>query len=458
MKSFLCAALAAVLTLSASSPAFALGTASYSSELISTRSLGQGGTGVAGVHEDPIASFTNPAALSYLKGTQAAVGVSYANSRPTFTSGVTSPGGLASNYTAANQGDVTGARATEGVVPNFGASTQLGDSGFTAGLAVVVPFGLETHWNGDSPMRYQATDARLRVVDVAPSLAYKLNDQLTFGAGFDYYDTVEAQLDHKINMPVLNLSLAGAPVGADGSSRLNGNGDGWGFHLGATWRPNEHHQFGVAYHSLVKMNLVGNTQLNGLAGNAAAVFGGSDFSAHAEAPLYIPQNVQFGYAWMPTDKWQIEADAAWWDFGQARELAIDYSKAGLTAAQSAVLNNPASNPTRFNPRDTINFGAGVNHRCTDRLQARAGFFYQAASLPERFFDAAFVDLPRYAATLGAGWKATDSLSVDLAYNAIFFHGRSVDAPSAGGSGYKGNFNNFGNVVSAALTWRTAAHL
>jgi long-subunit fatty acid transport protein len=157
---------------------------------------------------------------------------------------------------------------------------------------------------------------------------------------------------------------------------------------------------------------------------------------------------------MPTDKWQIEADAAWWDFSQARELGIDFSKANLTPAQTAVLTNPASNPTRFNPRNTMNVGAGVNYLSSDKLQTRAGFYYQAASLPERFFQAAFLDLPRYGATAGLGWKLTDSFSLDVAYNAIFFHGRAIDAPAPGGSGYKGKFNAFGNVASLGLTWRT----
>jgi len=458
MKKRLQSGLGALLALTMSGQAFALGTASYSSELISTRSLGQGGTGVAGVHDDPIVAYTNPAGMTGLEGTQVTVDMTYANASPKYTSGATSAGGLGANFTQANQGDVTGARATSVIVPSFGATTRFLDGKLAAGLAVVTPYGLETHWDGDSPLRYTATDARLRIIDVTPSVAYKVNDVLSVGAGFDYYNAPVASLEQKANVQSVNFVMSGGAdfiPRPDANVHLSGTGDGWGYHLGTTIRPNEHHQIGIAYHSNVKVNLTGQQQIIGLSGTSAAVFG-RDFTTNVTAPVYIPQNVQIGYAWMPDSKWQVEADAAWYDWYAARQLGIVYS--GLTSAQSSVLNAPGTNPQLFKPRKTLNFGFGVNHRCTETLQTRAGFYYQAAALPEGFFDPAFIDLPRYALTFGAGWKATESFGVDFAYNAVFFHGRAIDANSAGGgTGYHGNFNNFANIVSASLTYRTAAH-
>jgi long-chain fatty acid transport protein len=460
---------AAVLSLAVASQAFALGSASYSSELISTRSLGQGGTGVAGVMNDPIAAYTNPAGMTSMAGTQISVGLSYANAGARYESGVTSPGGLGANYTRASQGDISGGRSTSVFIPNFGVTTRLGDSNWTAGLAIVTPYGLETHFNGDSPIRYQTTDARLRLVDVTPSIAYKFSDMFSAGFGVDYYNAIEGQLDKKINTKALNFKLvlaqtgnpgvaAANAVGADASSRLNGNGDGYGYHAGVTVRPNEHHQIGVVYHSSVRVGLSGDVEIRGLAGAAASagVFGSPDFRTAAAAPLFIPQNIQIGYAYQPNEKTMYEVDAAWYDWYSARQLGVVYST--LTGPQSAVLNSPTSNPTLFNPRRTINFGLGVNHQCTERFAGRLGAYYQAAALPENVFDAAFVDLPRYAATAGASWKFNKDLGLDFAYNAVFFHGRSINNPQSGGSGYSGTLHSFANILSASLTYRTDAHL
>lgn len=433
-------------------PAGALGTASYSSELISVRSLGQGGTGVAGVHDDPVAVYTNPAAMTDLKGTQAYAGLAYVNGRPTFTDGA---------------GRTQGARATSVPVPSFAATTRFLDGALAAGLAAVVPYGLETHWNGDSAVRYAATDARLRVVDITSSLAYKLNDAFSIGAGVDHYRAVQGTLERKLDTAQVNgdlvfagtgnAALAGAAAAAstDSNARLDGTGGGWGYHIGTTIAPNERHRIGVVYHSMAAITLKGKVQLTDLNGPAVAALGGTSLVVDAEAPLYIPQNVQVGYAYRPDERWTFEADAAWYDWYAARRLGIVY-KGTLTAAQSAVLQ--ANNPQVFNPRKTINFGLGANYKRGDALQLRAGAYYQAAALPESTFNPSFLDLPRYAVTAGAGFALSKTIGLDLAYNAILFRTRHITSagstdPFARNRGFSGSFTSWAHVLAASLTCR-----
>jgi long-chain fatty acid transport protein len=461
MKKRLQPVVAALLSLTMCSQAFALGTASYSSELISTRSLGQGGTGVAGTQNDPVAAYTNPAAMTSLPGTQATVGLTYVNASPTFTND-------------ANQ--VTGARATSVFVPDFAATTQFLGGKLAAGLAAVTPYGLETHFDGDSPLRYAATDTRLRVIDVTPSVAYKVCEGFSIGAGVDYFNALSGQLAKKVDtaqingdatyaatlqgggtqLQALGAGAAAAAASTDANSTLNGTGDGWGYHLGTTFRFNDHHQLGLVYHSSAKVGLTGTVSMSGLNGAAATIFGGPNFQTSVTAPLFMPQNVQLGYAYTG-DKWNLEADMAWYDWWSARQLGVVYS--GLTANQSAVLNT--GNPQQFHPRKTINFGLGANYKASDVLQLRGGAYYQAASLPESAFDPAFVDLPRYALTLGAGYAITKDLGLDLAYDAVFFHSRHINAagpgpadPFANNTGYSGYFGSFANIISASLTYRT----
>ena len=467
MKTRLGSGVAALISLTMCSQAFALGTASYSSELISTRSLGQGGTGVAGTQNDPIAAYTNPAAMTALPGTQVTVGLSYANGSPKFTN---------------DQNQVTGARATSVFVPNFGATTQLMDGKLAAGLAVVTPYGLETHFDGDSPIRYAATDARLRIVDITPSVAVKVCDGFSAGFGVDFYDALEGALEKKVDSAYINGyatfnalgGLGGAPgsiiagsaaakASNDANSRLNGTGTGWGYHAGFTIKPNEQNQIGIVYHSSVKIALSGNVQLTNLNGAVATVFGGNTYQSGATAPLYMPQNVQIGYAYMPNEKWNFEADVAWYDWYSARQLGVVYD-APLTANQSTILQG--SNPTVFNPRKTLNFGVGANYKYSPSLQLRTGAYYQAAALPESAFDPAFADLPRYALTFGTGWSVTKDLGLDVAYNSVFFHSRHINAPAtasdplgfANNKGYSGNFGSFVNILSASLSYRTDMHL
>jgi long-chain fatty acid transport protein len=453
MKKRLHSVIGALLSLSVASQAFALGTASYSSELISARSLGQGGVGVAGVDLDGSSSYLNPAAMTSQPGTQITIGGTYVNASPSFTNAGNSP----ANPGQGN-GSVTGARATSVVVPDFGVTTQFMDGKLSAGLAVVAPFGLETHFDGDSPMRYAATDTRLHVIDITPSVAYKINDMFSVGAGADYYDTTEGQLDHKLNLSAFG---AGTP---DGNTDLTATGGGWGYHLGTTIKPNEKNEIGVVYHSNVKMNLTGNLLVTGIAGAPGAVIfgngGANTFSAGVSAPVYIPQNVQLGWAFMPNEQWRFELDAAWYDWYAARQLGIVFNGLNATAAS----NLPTfENPTVFNPRKSINLAFGANYKANDQLQLRGGAYYEAASLPESQFDPAFVDLPRYGLTAGTSYAFTKALGVDFAYNAVFFHSRSINIQQIPGTaanaqpGFSGSFSSFANIVSANLNYKFDTH-
>jgi long-chain fatty acid transport protein len=430
MKKRLHGVVGALLSLSMASQAFALGTASYSSELISSKSLGMGGVGTAGATDDVDASYTNPAALTALPGTQVTIGGTYVNAKPAFTDAAT--------------GDVTGARATSVFIPNFGVSTQLLGGKLAAGLSVVTPYGLETHWDGDSPMRYAATDARLRIIDITPAVAYKVCDAFSVGAGADYYDTTDGQLARSVN-----LSGFGQP---DAHSNMNATGGGWGYHMGVTLKPNEQNQIGLVYHSNVKMNLTGNLLVSGF---NPGVFGVSQVTANVAAPVFIPQNLQLGYAYKPNDKWTIEADAAWYDWYAARQLGIAFTN--VSAGGAALVGTGST--TNFNPRNTLNFAVGANYKASDVLQVRGGAYYEAASLPETAFDPAFADMPRYGLTVGGTYAFTSAFSADLAYNAVFFHSRSINGTQNvnGNEGYSGSFSSFANIVSANLNYKFDTH-
>lgn len=450
MKKQIRAAAGAILSLCVVSQAFALDTGSYSVELISARSLGQGSTGVAGVSDDPTVSYRNPAALTALPGTQAMLNLTYANSRPTYTD---------------QSGSVTGARATSILVPGFAASTLLMDGRLGVGVSAVTPYGSETHFNGDSPLRYVATDSRLRVVDVSPAIAYKINDQFSFGVGADYANIVEGALDRKLNEANLNTVLSGGVIttGADANSELAGNGDGWGYHLGATYKPNEENSIGLVYHSNIKIWMNGYLHLTGLNGiPSLGVFGNPNFNVNVSAPVYLPQNVQLGYAFMPNKKWTFEVDAAWYNWYAARQLGVVY-KDNLTPAQATVLG--IGNPEQFNPRNTLNFALGTNYKYNDKLQLRAGSFYEGASEAESGFNPGFIDLPRYQVSCGFGYALTSTMGLDFAYTYVFYHTRYIsnnlgqlnsnpyNTPGLPSNNINGAFDNHSQTVSLSLTVR-----
>jgi len=437
--------LAVALTFNMASQAFALGSANIANEVPSARAAGQGYVGVAGQNEDPIVTFVNPAGMTGLKGTQITLGTTYEN--------------LHGEYDDPS-GNKTQMRSVDIAVPNGAVTHSFMDGKLAAGIAILSPFGLETHWAGDSPLRYVATDSRLHLVYVSPAIAYKACDMVSIGAGVDYVNAFDASLERKVNVAALNSALSGGldTSGGDANSRLDGTGANWGYRAGVTVQPTEQHAFGIVYHSKVKLDINGTAQLQGLTGTSASagVFGGTNYATSANTTIFLPQNIQFGYSYKPTEKWMVEADAAWYDWYSLRDINVNY--AGATATQSAILNS-TGNPEPLTLRDAWSFATGVNYKQSEKLQLRTGFWYEPWAAPESTFNPAFMDLTRYGLTAGFGYTFTEHVSLDFAYNAVFFHNRSitnnVGASTTGNPAYNvdGTYKNFTNLVAANVNFR-----
>lgn len=186
--------LVVVLSLGLGSNAFAIGGDFIGNEVPSARAAGAGYVGVAGQNNDPTAVFTNPAAMTALRGTQATFGLHWENINGDFKD---------------SAGNETKERVTNVAVPNFSVTQSFMDGKLSAGLSSQSPYGLETHWDANSPMRYVATNSRLGMVDITPAVAYQVHPKVSVGAGVDYVNLFDAQLDRQVNVSAVNTSLGG---------------------------------------------------------------------------------------------------------------------------------------------------------------------------------------------------------------------------------------------------------
>jgi len=434
------AILGVILTLFIVSESWAIGGANIGNEALSARSLGQGAVGIAAENDDPATVYSNPAGMTRLMGTQATHGGTWEN--------------LHGNYTSA-AGASSKMRSIDVGVPNFAFTQNLIDGKLGVGLGVESPYGLETHWQ-DGPLRFVATNSRIHLVDVTPGVAYQVIPMMSVGFGADYFNTFDASLEKHINVDDVNTSLGAPTAGSpEAVSRLSGSATNWGYHAGITFKPSEQHSFGLAYHSKVKLTVNGTASITGLSGASALVFGGSNYATSAFTDIFLPQNIQFGYAFKPNDKWMFEADTAWYDWWSGRELNVRYAETDPT--RLAVLNS--GNPEPLTQRDAWSFATGANYKATEALQVRGGFWYEPWAMPESTFTPALLDLSRYGLTAGVGYAFTPHIGVDLAYNAIFFHTRHITntlgLTSTGDprSDISGQYTDFANLVSLNLTFK-----
>ena len=132
--------------------------------------------------DDPSALHYNPAGMTQLRGVEFMTGALLSGGTTTFTSptGVTATGDRDGSlawpppthlYLTANLKDL-GIRA-------------FGD--LTAGIGVTVPFGSVTRWPNDGPFRTATTFNTLPLLDIKPTVAYRLTNDLSIGLGADIY-------------------------------------------------------------------------------------------------------------------------------------------------------------------------------------------------------------------------------------------------------------------------------
>ena len=175
--------------------------------------------------DDPSALHYNPAGMTQLRGVEFLTGALLSGGTTTFTSptGVTATGDRDGSlawpppthlYLTANLKDL-GIRA-------------FGD--LTAGIGVTVPFGSVTRWPNDGPFRTATTFNTLPLLDIKPTVAYRLTNDLSIGLGADIYTFSglfgEGHVERKSVWPGGGGILAGAQVelfGADNAEAALAN-------------------------------------------------------------------------------------------------------------------------------------------------------------------------------------------------------------------------------------------
>jgi long-chain fatty acid transport protein len=300
-------------------------------------------------------------------------------------------------------------------------------------------------------LRYVATESLLNVMHVNPTLAYKVNDKLSLGAGV-VISRMDVDLKAQINQSGLNTQLSGvATVSPDGTKELSGKGTGWGYNLGLLFRPFEEHSLGVSYRSQIMTRIKGKTEFTRLTGAAAAVFGGDKYAVNTETNLNLPESLILGYAYKP-GKWTFEADAEWVDYSSIRQTKFDFMNES-NAARLSVLNS--GNPVVRDWHSSWNFGVGANYKFNKTWQARAGYYYYSEVIPENSWDPSTPDSSRNGITLGGSYMLGSSVMIDLAYNTLFFQKRVVhnSVGSSSGATVNGNYETMAHIISLNATYK-----
>ena len=381
--------------------------------------------------DDPSALHYNPAGMTQLHGFQTLFGTTLIGGTTQFTS----PTGA--QVTGDRNGSV--AWPPPGHVYLVANLKDLGLSAlgnFTAGIGMNNPFGSLTRYPNDGPFRTAITFTTLPLLDIKPTIAYKLNDQLSFGLGADIYTFSglfgEGHLEQKSIWP------GGLGIPAGSLMEINGSDTTAGFNVSLLYTPFRNSDgkplvnIGMVYRSQATFHLTGNFLANG-----ASVAG-------ATATFVLPQVFSGGIGIWPVRtserEWKLEFDVDYTGWKSNRNLDVH-------------LTNGALLPFPQNWQSTYTVMIGTEYRWL-RLASmpdwdialRAGYMNQQAQIPDRTFNPGVPSANTHIPSVGIGLACHENgsflglercgkmgigplkpklFAIDLAYQAGLYEVRTI---------------------------------
>ncbi len=275
------------------------------------------------------------------------------------------------------------------------------ETDWALGLGIHVPYGRQTQWDSTGSFRYAAPIySQMMVADVSPSLAWRITDSVSIGAGPDvYYGRLRfRQL---------------APYSP--RSRITAEMDGYavGGNVGVTWRLTPNQRLSLTYRSPFDLAFKGDMETVDIPPPAVA-------ESDIETTFRFPTIVALGYGIKFSETFRIEAKVEWLEFSRYKTMAVDAGANNPLIGMIGLANTPQ------NWNDTWTFGIGPEWRFAPEWTLRTGYLYLQSPIPDSTFAPTGLDVDQSAVGVGLGYQSGNH-AVDLAYALGIFNKRHVHA-------------------------------
>lgn len=398
----------------------------------SVKSQGTSFAGTAAKTGDSSVVTNNPAVMTQFEGTTVQADVTVIDLNYDFKGSGTDPlGRPLTGNNGGNAGDIT-------PVPALSVVHKL-DNGVALGAMVSAPFGLKTEYDAGWVGRYAALKSEVKIVDLTLSGAVDITDRFSVGIGV-IASRADVTLSRAIDFGGL-LAQAGAPgflpQGADGTAEVQGDDNGFGWLVGAHFRPTDKVSIGVSYRSEIDYELTGSADWT-VPANAVPVLGvarpGWFQDGGVTADLTTPSILNVGATWQVTDALMLSATYAETDWSSLREVRINF-------------DNPDPDSVEpFEWKDTYFAALGAEYKLSDTWTLRGGVAYDETPTSLEHRTPRLPDANRIFYSVGATWAISEAFDVNFAYTRIEPRDPKIDTTSGGSrvfGDYDGNANLFG---------------
>ncbi len=402
----------------------------------SASGMGNAFAGAAATAEDASTVFFNPAGMALLPDREVAVAAHYVV--PSFNFSDTGSTGALLQTKGGNGGDA----GTAAVVPNAYFSMAITPQ-IWMGLGINTPFGLKTEYDPSWVGRFQTIKSEIKTVNINPSVAYKVSESLSLGAGLNY-QKIDGELTSAVNYSAAAFSAGGAGLlgaiggpNVEGVTTVKGNDTGWGYNVGALIKFNESTRMGLAYRSAISYELDGTVTFS----NRPALLGAAIPDGPVTLKIKMPDSASASVVSRLNDKWEVLGDITWTGWSSFEKLEVIRS----TGATLLSVNEQW--------RDTYRLSVGANYRMNEQWTLRGGVAYDQSPVRDEHRTARIPDNDRQWIAVGAKYLLNASSWVDAGYAHLFIKDATInDIEAAAGKGnLVGSYSGSVDIFSIQYT-------
>lgn len=386
------------------------------------------GNAFAAQADDPSALHYNAAGMTQLSGVQMMLGTTLIGGTTDFT-------GPTGATTTGNRGGVIAIPPPS----HFYLTVNLKSLGLTSldnvtiGIGANSPFGSQSRYPEGSPLRFASTFSTLPLIDIKPTAAIKLNEQLSIGVGLDIY-TFSSIFGHgQVELNSISSGALGPLAPAGSKIEINGSDTAVGANVSLLYTPLRNEEgkpvlnFGFVYRSETALDLNGEFLVNGTK------------RANASTKFILPEIMSAAVAYWPVRardrEWKLEFDVDRANWASVNDLNITLSN-GVTIP----------NPQKWTPSYTYMFGTEYKWLSPASLRdwdiaLRAGYMHQESQVPAQTFLPGIPSARSHTPSVGLGLLCKENgtlfglrcgnlgpvkaIGLDLTYQAVLYEDRVV---------------------------------
>ncbi len=296
--------------------------------------------------------------------------------------------------------------------------------GWRYGLSITAPGGLSKRW--DSPLQKASVqEFTLKVIEVNPTFAYKINDKFAIGGGIrGVYSDGKVKSDAN-------------GIGVNLKRDMTGNSIDFGYNLALSYRPNSNLKLSSTYRSKVDLTISGNASLVSPTG---AIYNGP---ASVTIPLPATLDMAVAYTFKKKTTVEFVYERTYWsayknlDFNYSHALSDPYLKAKF------------DDPIPKNWKDTNAYRIGITHQYNNKLKLMAGFAIDKSPVPTATLGFELPDADAKLYSVGFEYKYSKKISLGMSY--LY---DDKDSRIVNNSNINGTFTHIrADLLTAAIKYR-----